>query len=220
MAKEKQNHEFDWLSNSECHSTLLKWLDNGCESSGQKYEEMRRRLIAYFDRKQCPFSDDLTDQTFARVAKWIIGKQSKGLPSSENIDHQKYEDEPVKICFNTARFVYHEWYRKHASGATTIDDLTAELHHRASKDKEEGLNETRMRHVRGDCLDCCLRDLPPETIALIVQYYEGQTRQKISNRKRLAESLMMSTKNLSLRVLRLRDRLEPCVRKCVENRLS
>jgi len=29
---------------------LLEWLDDGIDSQGEKYLEMRRRLVAYFDR--------------------------------------------------------------------------------------------------------------------------------------------------------------------------
>ena len=40
-------------------SRLLEWLDDGVDSYGEKYLEMRRRLIAYFDRRNRPFADDL-----------------------------------------------------------------------------------------------------------------------------------------------------------------
>jgi hypothetical protein len=30
---------------------FLNWLDEGTDSSGEKYLEMRRRLVAYFDGK-------------------------------------------------------------------------------------------------------------------------------------------------------------------------
>ena len=32
---------------------LLGWLDEGKDSGGEKYLEMRRRLVSFFDRKNC-----------------------------------------------------------------------------------------------------------------------------------------------------------------------
>src|SRR5262245_50899636 len=36
---------------------LLEWLDDGAESCGETYLEMRRRLVFYFDRRNRPFPD-------------------------------------------------------------------------------------------------------------------------------------------------------------------
>ena len=33
---------------------LLQWLDDGSDSRGERYLEMRRRLVAYFDRRNRP----------------------------------------------------------------------------------------------------------------------------------------------------------------------
>jgi len=48
---------------------FLNWLDDGSDSRGEKYLEMRRRLVAYFDRKNCVAPDDLADETLNRVAR-------------------------------------------------------------------------------------------------------------------------------------------------------
>src|SRR6185295_3936382 len=36
---------------------LLVWLDDGIESHGEQYIEMRRRLVSYFDRRSRPSAD-------------------------------------------------------------------------------------------------------------------------------------------------------------------
>ena len=38
---------------------LLQWLDDGSDSRGERYLEMRRRLVAYFDRRNRPAADVL-----------------------------------------------------------------------------------------------------------------------------------------------------------------
>ena len=59
----------DWSLTPGAFHRLLTWLDEGADSEGQKYLEMRRRLVAYFDRKNCPAPDELADETLNRVAR-------------------------------------------------------------------------------------------------------------------------------------------------------
>ena len=42
-------------------SRLLQWLDDGNDSHGEAYLEMRRRLVSYFDRRNRPAPDELAD---------------------------------------------------------------------------------------------------------------------------------------------------------------
>jgi len=48
---------------------LLAWLNEGVNSEGVKYLEMRRRLVSYFDRKNCAVPDELADETLNREAR-------------------------------------------------------------------------------------------------------------------------------------------------------
>ena len=50
---------------------FLHWLDEGRDSGGTRYLEMRRRLAGYFDRKNCEHCDDLADETLTRVMRRI-----------------------------------------------------------------------------------------------------------------------------------------------------
>lgn len=72
---------------------LLKWLDEGTNSDGQKYLEMRRRLVAYFDRKNCSAPDELADETLNRVARRL---------EEENVTDS--ETPAAKYCYIVARF--------------------------------------------------------------------------------------------------------------------
>jgi hypothetical protein len=42
---------------------LLAWLDENTGSRGERYLEMRRRLVSYFDRRNRPAADELADET-------------------------------------------------------------------------------------------------------------------------------------------------------------
>jgi hypothetical protein len=50
---------------------LLEWLDDGVESHGERYLEMRRRLVSYFDRRDRTAADELADETFNRIARTL-----------------------------------------------------------------------------------------------------------------------------------------------------
>ena len=50
---------------------LLEWLDEGLDSHGERYLEMRRRLVAYFDRRNRPDADELADETLSRIGRTL-----------------------------------------------------------------------------------------------------------------------------------------------------
>ena len=60
---------------------------------------MRGRLVAYFDRKNCPVPDELADETLNRVARRI---EEKGVTEA---------DAPARYCYIVARFVFMEQLR-------------------------------------------------------------------------------------------------------------
>ena len=78
---------------------LLNWLDEGTDSSGEVYLEMRRRLVAYFDRKNCAAPEELADETLNRVARRL---EEEGNITS---------DTPAHYCYIVARFVFLEYLR-------------------------------------------------------------------------------------------------------------
>src|SRR6185295_18898424 len=79
---------------------LLEWLDDGTDSHGETYLEMRRRLVAYFDRRNRPTADALADETFNR-----IGKTLETCGSIATTPQARY-------CYTIARFVLLEDLRR------------------------------------------------------------------------------------------------------------
>jgi DNA-directed RNA polymerase specialized sigma24 family protein len=67
-----------------------------------------------------------------------------------------------------------------------------------------------------DCLEPCLKKLPPESTALIVEYYSGRGMALIEARKRMALRLGVSMNTLRNRALRLRRELEDCIARCAK----
>jgi len=177
---------------------LLRWLDDGTDSQGERYLDMRRRLVAYFDRRNRPAPDMLADETFDRV--------SRTLEESGRIRVTP----PARYCYVVARFVLLEDIRR---GVRDIpfDEARPALQLAPSvsdPSSEDGVQQSL------DCLTRCLGTLKPEDRDLIVEYYRDAKRQRIDRRRDLAARLGISMNALGIRTWRLRASLEKCVGAC------
>jgi DNA-directed RNA polymerase specialized sigma24 family protein len=192
----------DWSLTPNAFHRLLEWLDEGEDSGGQKYLEMRRRLVAYFDRKNCLTPDDLADETLNRVSRRLV---EEGAIESES---------PAKYCYIVARFVFMEYLRGAQKESVPLDDV---LHRSNEKDfaAPAPSEERAVKEAMLDCLEHCTAKLEPTSRDIIIRYYFGEERVKIENRRALAASLNITMNALSIRACRIRDKLEACVGKCV-----
>jgi DNA-directed RNA polymerase specialized sigma24 family protein len=186
---------------------LLNWLngeDEDTDSGGQKYEEMRRKLISYFDHRNCRYPEELADEALNRVAFKLYEKGS-----ITNVS-------PAQFCFIKAREVLHEYWRRPDLKEIALEDtVVTDLPDRhqfpvADPDDEQDKGEQRMR-----CLETCLQNLKRPDHDLIIRYYYGEERVKIDNRQKLSNELGISSKALVVRALRIRKRLEECVERCI-----
>ena len=56
-----------WALSQEAFDRLLAWLDPDRDRAGERYEEIRRKLIGIFLRRGCSTAEDLTDEAINRV---------------------------------------------------------------------------------------------------------------------------------------------------------
>ena len=195
----------NWTPTQDAFRQFLDWLDQGAGSGGEKYLELRRRLVLYFDRKNCLTADELADETLSRVA-------------------QKYQEQgkitnlsPAQYCYVTAKYVFLEYTRRPEISNKSIDEFPAfggsviELASVTTADRENDSKEKAL-----DCLERCLKHLAPDESRLILEYYQGEHQEKIRRRRLIAERLAVSANALSIRACRIRARLETCVRSCCE----
>jgi hypothetical protein len=59
----------NWSFSGAAFRRFLNWIDEGADSGGEKYLEIRHRLVLYFARKNCTHPNDLADETLTRVAR-------------------------------------------------------------------------------------------------------------------------------------------------------
>ena len=193
-----------WTLTADALARLLNWLDGGNDSQGQNYEETRWRLAEYFERRGCLSPDDLVDETFNRVMKWLV---------EQNKD---YDQEPLKICYHTARFVFQEYLRKPDRVSNGLDALPPsdqpfiDPQEISALEKEEEEKEKRLA-----CLAQCLQKLPAENQELILNYYGGERRAKLDNRKALAADRRVKVSVLRNKAYLIRERLRACVMQCL-----
>lgn len=194
----KREQKKGWTLTERAFDRLLNWLKEGENSEGENYLELRRRLIAYFDRKNCVAPDELTDETLNRVARRL---EEEGVIYSET---------PAKYCYIVARFVFMEYLRETHKHNDAFDEM------RRQKMGHDGIavEVSDGRETLLNCLERCTSELTSANRDLITKYYIGKERVKIENRRALAKRLGITMNALSIRACRIRDKLEACVRQC------
>jgi DNA-directed RNA polymerase specialized sigma24 family protein len=174
---------------------FLTLLSPDPDLAGEKYEELRRQLIKFFECRGAFIADQLADETLNRAAKKI----HEGEQIEKNI---------LALCLGIARYIFKERLRHPDNRRVEIEELS-------------GLAAPPVHRQEDDdlwliCLRECLSDLPEEDRELIIEYYQEDRQAKIDNRKALAAKLGISPHALFSRAKRIRDRLEQSVMDCIE----
>ena len=175
----------NWAPTEGAFHRFLNWLDEGVDSGGERYLEIRRRLERYFDRRNCLSPAELADETLNRVARRL---EEEGTIRATC---------PAHYCYIVAKLVLHEAVRR----TNMLVEISDE--HPASAARRDDRREMLL-----DILDKCLNDFAEEDRELLVDYYRGEQRAKIEHRRSLALRMGLTMNALSIRVCRLRTRLE------------
>jgi DNA-directed RNA polymerase specialized sigma24 family protein len=184
-------------------SRLLEWLGEGRDSGGEAYLEMRRRLVAYFDRRNRPAADALADETLNRIGRTLEKSGTIAITP------------PARYCYVVARFVLLEDVRRGRRFVQFAEPRGAASFE--STPVADTSDAAAVRERRLDCLDRCLLKLTPEQRELVIEYYRDAKRQRIDRRRELAARLGISMNALGIRLCRIRSTLESCLCGCSKN---
>jgi DNA-directed RNA polymerase specialized sigma24 family protein len=166
---------------------LLAWLHDDREQAALVYEEIRRRLITIFAARSCPVPEELADETIDRVARRVSDIAAT------------YAGDKARYFFGVANNVHHEYLKRPASPRT-----------------QETLTEAEPdRELIHNCLEQCLGRFPDADREMLLKYYSEEKLAKVDLRKRMADEINVSINTLRLRVLRMKEKLQPCVERCV-----
>lgn len=166
----------------EAFEKLLRWLDPDRDKAGEKYEKIRRRLIAIFSSRGCCDTDDLADRTINVVlskTEWLLAN---------------YVGDPAIYFYAVAKKIYLEDLKKKPPPVVPPPD--------PPPPEVEQLS---------DYLDDCLDQLPFGERDLILRYHQFEKREKIQNRKKLAAELQLSRNALRIKVCHIHSRVKGCI---------
>lgn len=169
--------------------SLLEWLDPDRDKAGEKYELIRNGLIQIFQYSGCAGAEDLADETINRVAKRV----------SEIRD--SYTGDPARYFYGVGKKVRMEYLKQRQPV-----EMPAVLAAPQPEDVEQ----------QYQCLDQCMGQLTVGNRTLILQYYRERKQAKIDSRRAIRGALNLKPSALRVRVFRIRETLEKCVRRCLE----
>ena len=170
-------------------------LDRDRDRAGQKYEDVRLRLLKYFQWRGAPAPDIEADETINRVARKI--------EEGENVYNLN------AYIYGVARLVNAESVKTQSRSQPIADEVECiEV-----PEKEEDDSDVTGRRA---CFDRCLQCLSDKSREIVIEYYHYEKGKKIEHRKHLAVRLGVTLNALRISAHRIRLGLEACVRDCLK----
>lgn len=185
-----------WTLSEEAFERLLAAFGGTREEAAERYESLRLRLVRFFTWERCLHPEDRADEAFNRAARRLAEGETV-----QNIEHytsgvaRLLAKESVAEQIRQER-AYSGW--AHSRNGVGVPGASAEY--------------------EADCLETCLREvLSTDERDFLLQYYEGDRQVRIQSRQRMAARLGIGLNALRNRALRLREKLESCLRERLRN---
>jgi RNA polymerase sigma factor (sigma-70 family) len=176
-------------------------LDPTGVNPGERYEEIRRRLIKLFEWRGCRDSDDLADATIDRVAN-LIGAGREILAKDS-----------FSFFYGVAQNILREYWANKERKKIPLEELSNWEERPTKEQSPAAADSTEIERIH-ECLDNCSSRLSESDRTLIIDYYIGERSVKIARRKHMADELRITPNALRIRAYRIREELETCVAGC------
>jgi len=174
-----------WALSAGSFERLLGAFHPDRDQAALRYEELRERLVRVFRWEHAIDPEALTDEALTRLARRIDeGEVINSIPAFLN---------------GIARNLLKEETTRRLRLQPLTDFPAPPLQ-----------SEIEVHHA---ALETCLSTWEPEKRRLLLAYYQGDQSAQIQNRQHLAKQFGLEMNALRNRALRLRDRLEACIRK-------
>lgn len=178
---------------------LLQRLHGNPDKAALLYEELRWKLVKFFQWSSCSFPEDLADETLNRVARKLYAGNQEIL-------------EIEAFVWGVAKRIRQEGQKKdfktiHLSEVddSLASDIGASV---------EAINRKLQAQKELRCLRQCLGRLPAEQQQLFLAYRVNQAHYA-ETRKKLAARFGITSGALRIRIIRLREKLEECMARCM-----
>ena len=185
----------EWQLSERALERFLAALDRDRDAAAERYEQIRSKLLRFFEWRGCAYPDECADETITRVIR--------------KIDEGDAIQDPDSYCYGVARLVLLEALKQREKERQALSQMPPLS---ASVDEVQLEVERRL-----SCLRSCMKTLPADQQTLIAEYYRHDTGQRIDARKRLAGTLGIGLNALRIRAHRLSERLGSCIGDCLDH---
>ncbi|HEV8578212.1 MAG TPA: hypothetical protein VGX68_03940 [Thermoanaerobaculia bacterium] len=187
-----------WSLTGGALALLLERLGRDVETAAQRYEELRRRLVRYFEWNGSNAPEEHADRVFDRLMRRL--EQGEKIERVEAYAH------------GVARLVLLESRREEEARSTAVRDVLAPARPMWAAPKEDSAKyEQRLFALRRG-----LSQLPLVERELVLAYYRDEGEGRMAKRRKLAAQLDVPAHVLRARVHRIRLKLERCLRSPTE----
>lgn len=183
---------------------LLPLFDSNPVRANDRYHRIFQKLVRFFAAQSCTDPEDLASETITRACRAV----STGLELTSQFE---------TFLFGVAKNIAMEDYKRRRKADLPLEELPpGQEPYVDPPDNSLDLPKWK-QDLYHECLQKCLQTLDEEKRGQLMLFYQGyQEGEMKSNRKQLAIRLGTNTKALSSRMLRLRGKLDQCIKACVE----
>jgi DNA-directed RNA polymerase specialized sigma24 family protein len=175
-----------WTLTQDAFHQFLTILDPDPNRAGEKYEQIRKKLVSFFQWKRCGDAEHSADETIDRTIRKLAGSEVHGL---------------VPFIWGIAKRVASEIHRR-GHRDLSIDTLP-ELAQPIMEPEEK----ERQYAKRSACLHRCAKLLSEGDARIAVEWYSHVKSEKAEHKRKLAAALGVSVATLRVRAYRTRLRL-------------
>lgn len=176
-----------WDLSEVAFSRLLARLNADPELAGKEYENLRQRLIYYFERKGCRTPAELSDETINRIARKIEeGQQIRDM---------------LRYSSTVARLVMLEHWDDPKREWEEVDERLT-----APEDLDRDFDEHKL-----NCMRRCMKSLSRHNRKLIIKNVTSDKNGKLE----IAHNEGITINALRLKVFRIRAKLNECYQECI-----
>lgn len=174
---------------------LLAYLDTDREKAGEQYQQLRLKLIKFFEWKGCYKSEEYADKAITIVARKLeAGEVIHNLSS---------------YIHGVRRLLVLECLKDKEREYKAIEHLSSVQSYPSEAEEKE---------AQRLCQEKCLQELPYDQYSLITNYYRPGIKKE--ERQILAEHWGLQLNAMRIRAFRIRQTLTECLEKCLGRKLA
>jgi RNA polymerase sigma factor (sigma-70 family) len=183
---------------------LLRLLDADPDRANQRYQSLFQNLVKLFATRHCTDPENLAGETITRVYLAL----SNGLVIDLQLEN---------FVFGVAKKILLEDYKRQRKAAVPLEELPAEQEP-LTHPFDNNLDLPRwQQEIYHQCCQQCLQAFSEEQRNHLMLFYQGNREGEMKRqRKQLADQLGITTRALSSRMVRMREKLDFCIEACIK----